>query len=93
MPIKTHDGTVFDSNVKKRKKAAGTQISKACLVELVGVWVFYKSLLRFPHHNEKAECCWRFSVTPETFRGCGKGASWRSETLDHWKLMRSMSRA
>jgi hypothetical protein len=90
MPAKRHDGTDFLKNDTWRKRLANKECPKAVLTEFRGDWVFYKQLMRFPQHNENNGCCWRCTVTPQTWRQVGQEAAWRTDRLSHWQLLRRM---
>ena len=45
-------------------------------------------MFRFPAHNKKSGCCWLCDVTPTNLRDFSLGASWRTNRLDHWALLR-----
>ena len=70
-----------------RLKWAGKPVPKAVLAEVRGDWAFYKSIFRFPQHNETAGICWRCNATPSSFREVGADAAWRQNTLSHFDLI------
>ena len=90
MPSSRHDNSQFNKQDSWRRKAAGKPCPRAVLCDFRGDWVFYKQLMRFPQHNENNGCCWRCSVTPQTWRECGLEAPWRTQRLSHWQLLRRM---
>jgi hypothetical protein len=90
MPSSRHDNSQFNKQDSWRRKAAGNPCPRAVLCDFRGDWVFYKQLMRFPQHNENNGCCWRCSVTPQTWRECGLEAPWRTQRLSHWQLLRRM---
>lgn len=90
MPTARHDGSAFLSSDHRRKKSSGKSMAASVLVEVRGDWMFYKSTLRLPQHNELAGICWRCSATPSSFKDVSLTASWRQERLTHWQFVRRM---
>jgi hypothetical protein len=91
LPTARHDGGPWLPTDSVRRRQAGLPLGcRGVLAEVRGDWVFYKQCFRFPQHNEREGCCWRCRITPSQLREVGASASWRSQRLGHWDLVRRM---
>ena len=89
-PAARHDGTAWNKCDRFRAKKSGAPLGvNAFLLELRGDWLMYKEVFGFPAWNEKAGCCIRCSVTPDTMRSFGTNAPWLQpdQRLDHWSFL------
>jgi hypothetical protein len=91
-PRSRHDGSDWLASDRCRAKLAGQPLGvQGILAEVKGDWAFFKSVFRFPQHNQKDGCCWLCSCVPAEIRDCGSSAAWRTNRLGHWELMRRMA--